>query len=147
MSADEFSIRELDQSDITEILELWRQAHLEHKPQGRDRAEEMARQMADDHLAFIGAFDGRRMVATVLVNWEGRKGWINRLAVHPQYRHKGLGLRMIAEGERALRDMGARIICCLIEDWNEASLALFCEAGYELHKDVYYLTKRDDEEV
>jgi ribosomal protein S18 acetylase RimI-like enzyme len=143
----DYSVRKLSPADILGILNLWQDAGLTHRPRGRDSADELQRQMADDHIAFIGAFEGEDMVAVVLANWEGRKGWINRLAVRPDRRRCGLGARMVVEAERALKKMGARIIAALIEDWNQPSLALFQRQGYQLHKDIYYLCKREDEEV
>lgn len=147
MVRERYSTRRLSREDIDDICLLFRDAELDHRPEGRDSPDELARQMEDDHIVFIGGFDGSNMVAMVLASWEGRKGWINRLAVHPDCRRQGLGVRMIALAEGALKAMGARIICCLIEDLNEASLALFQKEGYKLSRDIYYLSKREDERV
>jgi ribosomal protein S18 acetylase RimI-like enzyme len=143
----DYAIRALNPQDIPNILALWQTAGLPHRPRGRDSVAELKRQMADDHIVFIGVFEGENMVAVVLANWEGRKGWINRLAVYPHHRRSGLGARLIAEAEKALKKMGARIVATLIENWNQPSLALFQREGYKLHKDIYYLCKREDEEV
>ena len=143
----DYAIRALNPQDIPNILALWQTAGLPYRPRGRDSVTELSRQMADDHITFIGAFAGEKMVAVVLANWEGRKGWINRLAVHPDHRRSGLGARLIAEAEKALKEMGSRMVATLIEDWNQPSLALFQREGYKLHKDIYYLSRRDDEEV
>ncbi len=147
MVRERYSTRRLSREDIDDICLLFRDAELDHRPEGRDSPDELARQMEDDHIVFIGGFDGSNMVAMVLASWEGRKGWINRLAVHPDCRRQGLGVRMIALAEGALKAMGARIICCLIEDLNEPSLALFQKEGYKLSRDIYYLSKREDERV
>ncbi len=147
MVRERYSTRRLSREDIDDICLLFRDAELDHRPEGRDSPHELARQMEDDHIVFIGAFDGNRMVAMVLASWEGRKGWINRLAVHPDWRRQGLGARMIVLAEGALKAMGARIICCLIEDLNEPSLALFQKEGYRLSRDIYYLSKREDQSV
>ena len=49
--------------------------------------------------------------------------------------------------EDALRKRGRKIICTLIEDWNKNSLKLFEKHNYVLHRDIFYLSKRENEEV
>lgn len=79
---------------------------------------------------------------------DSRKGWINRLAVHPDHRRRGYGARLMAAAEKALRDQGMRVIAALVESINPASLALFREVGYvEIDSGIHYLTKRDSDEA
>jgi L-amino acid N-acyltransferase YncA len=58
-----------------------------------------------------------------------------------------LGLRLIAEAERALHDQGLQMMAALIEDWNTPSLALFERAGYVDYPGIHYVTKRDRRDV
>jgi len=50
------------------------------------------------------------------------EGWINRLAVDPEFRGRGLAKRLISEVEGRLRARGRRIIAVLVEGWNEPAL-------------------------
>ena len=84
----------------------------------------------------------------VLATHDSRRGWINRLAVHPDYRRRGLGLRLIREAERVLRDeRKLHVLAAHVETWNEASLALFTKAGYVRGDDVIYFSKRERQDV
>jgi len=96
---------------------------------------------------FLGAYDENRLVGTVIAGYDYRRGWINRLAVDPKYRRRGVAQKLIAAAEKALRKKGARIICALVEDYNAASLGLFKKCGYVEHRDVVYLSKRDSDKV
>ena len=42
---------------------------------------------------------------------------------------------------------GRKIICTLIEDWNKNSLKLFKKCNYVLHRDIFYLSKRENKEI
>ncbi len=129
------------------IIELWRQAGLSHRPRGRDLPHGLEEEFQRNRDLALGAFVDDELVGTVLATDDGRKGWINRLAVHPNYREKGVGSLLLREAEAALRRRGKRIIAVLVEDWNLDSLRFFQSRGYDLHQDIHYLSKRESDEV
>ncbi|MFZ2360101.1 MAG: GNAT family N-acetyltransferase [Anaerolineae bacterium] len=137
----------LDASHHAEIIDLWQRAGLHIRPDGRDSLAAFTAQMASGVQTPIGLRDGERLVAVVLATHDSRKGWINRLAVDPDYRRQGLGTRLIRLCEQHFRSLGIDIWAALIEDWNEASLGLFRQAGYDLVDDVTYVSRRSWAEV
>ena len=94
----------------------------------------------------LGLEDEGKLVACVVITDDARKGWINRLAVDPEYRRQGLAAQLIAEAENDLRTRGFHVFAALIEDDNAASLSLFQREGYKTH-DIVYVSKRDGEGV
>ncbi|MFQ6106013.1 MAG: GNAT family N-acetyltransferase [Thermoplasmata archaeon] len=140
-------IRELTIEDYDAIIELWRESGLSHRPRGRDSRPEMQRQMSLTPELFLGAFEGPDLVGVIIGTDDTRKGWINRLAVHPRHRRKGIGTALLREAERRLRARGNRIIGALIERPNEASEEFFGKLGYEPYDSIVYLSKRDSNEV
>lgn len=113
------------------------------RPEGRDSREQIEAQMERPDTAFLGVFDDDLLVAVGLATFDGRKGWINRVAVDPDHRREGLGGEVIRECEAFLKSQGATVIACLIEDWNLPSIALFQKHGFLCYEGVYYLSKRD----
>jgi ribosomal protein S18 acetylase RimI-like enzyme len=103
--------------------------------------------MKRDPDLFLGAFLGPRLVGSVIASFDGRKGWINRLAVDPDERRKGIGRKLIEEAEQLLRARGSRITGALVEADNFPSLALFEKSGYTVHRNILYLTRRDSGQV
>ena len=63
-----------------------------------------------------------------------RKGWINRLAIDPQYRRQGYGEQLVHAAEDALREAGLHLMAAFIEEGNDASLTLFEKLGYAAHQ-------------
>lgn len=141
MTVQGLSIRLLTSEHIADVHALWREAGLEFHPAGRDSVGHMTLEIEQGRLFMAGAYVGEALLGVVLGTDDGRKGWINRLAVRPDYRRAGLGQALIEFCERRFRDQGLGMTCTLIEDWNEASLALFQREGYALRKDIYYLRK------
>lgn len=140
-------IRKLTINDYKEIVRLWTKAKLPFKPKGRDSKKAIAVQMGANPEFFLGAFENNQLVGTVIMSCDTRKGWINRLAVDPDYRRRGIAKALIAESEKVLRKYGVKIFCALIEDYNTMSRELFKKCGYVEHCDIIYFSKRDNAEV
>ena len=143
----EVLIRELREEDYDALVALWRDAGLLFKPRGRDTREAVARQLQKPTAAYLVAEIGGEVVGAVLGTHDGRKGWINRLAVAPEYRRRGLAARLVAEAERRLAAQGVEIFACLVEDWNQDSRAAFEKLGYKPFQRITYLTKRSRGDV
>jgi ribosomal protein S18 acetylase RimI-like enzyme len=143
------TIRRLALDDYDDLMALWKRAGLHSlKPRGRDSRAAIARQLASGVETILGLTVDDRLVGAVVATHDSRKGWINRLAVDPDYRRRGYGARLIAAAEDVLRDQGMRIIAALVESDNPASLALFQKVGYvEIDSGIHYLSKRESDQV
>jgi ribosomal protein S18 acetylase RimI-like enzyme len=83
----------------------------------------------------------------VVATDDGRKGWINRLAVSPEARRGGIAKALVGAAEAVLAARGILIISCLIEGENEPSLGLFASLGYARQDDIVYHARRLDPEA
>ncbi len=140
--------RNLKPTDYDEIIRLWTEAGLGHKPKGRDSRERMMDEIKNSPNLFIGAFNDGKMIGTVIGTYDGRRGCVNRLAVAPPYRHQQIAEKLVAICEERLKSLGALVIYCLIDKENDASLALFSKRlGYRIHDGIVYLSKRDNQDL
>lgn len=144
-SANDIQIRELAINDLAELGSLWDDSGLPHKPAGRDTLENLRIQWRGHPCGFIGAFDDSALIGAVLATDDGRRGWINRLAVLPRYRGQGIGKALIEAAEKTLKARGISIIAALIEEDNDASRAVFMKTGYELLPEILYYSKRESD--
>ena len=133
--------------DYDRLISLWQDAGLPYKPKGRDRRECIDRELKTSAAIFLVAEREGKLIGSIFGSHDGRKGWINRLAVAPAQRRQGLGARLVREVEERLHDLGIEIIACLIEDWNTVSMEAFQRMGYKRHDDIVYLSKRKNPEV
>lgn len=139
--------RELTGDELALLGPLWEASGLSHRPAGRDTIENLRSQRQGNASGFLGAFDGGTLIGAVVATHDGRRGWINRLAVYPHYRGKGIAKKLIAAAESALQRQGLRIIAALIEDDNVASRTLFAQAGYEFLPEILYYSKRESSDA
>ena len=144
---DPIQVRFLTHHDIPGLLELWRAANLSIRPAGREHPARLARELSLYPRNFMGAFDGERLVGALIATWDGRRGWINRLAVHPEARRRGLASQLIAAAEAELKSRGALVIAALVDPGNGPSLSLFSASGYRDVPRAVFLSKRDGPDV
>ncbi len=137
------TLRRLTIEDHGAVLKLWQRAGLHSiRPEGRDSRSEFAKQLAGGQIA-IGLEEDGQLIGVVIVTNDTRKGWINRLAIDPDYRRKGFGEQLVRAAEEALQGAGLHLIAALIEEGNAASLTLFEKLGYAAHPKIVYVSKRD----
>jgi ribosomal protein S18 acetylase RimI-like enzyme len=141
-------IRPLGIDDYDAIMNLWRRTGLSSlRPNGRDSRDAFAHQLEADRspqTVLVLEKEGE-LIGVVVATHDGRKGWINRLAVDPDHRRRGYAKRLIVAAEQAIRTQGIHVIAALIERENDASLELFQRAGYHLTDQICYLSKRDSD--
>jgi GNAT superfamily N-acetyltransferase len=140
-------IRQLSIDDYDEIIRIWSFAGLPFKPKGRDSKELMEKEMANANVIYYGMYIDEKLVGVCIGNYDGRRGWINRLAIDPDYRGKNLSAELIEKCEQFLYSIGAKVICALIEDINYPSVTTFKKAGYICEDEIKYFAKRPSKDM
>jgi ribosomal protein S18 acetylase RimI-like enzyme len=87
------------------------------------------------------AEDDGQILGVVLGAWDGRRGWVNHLAVRPGYRRSGTGTSLVNELEKRLIRKGALKVNAQIYQSNKESLAFFKAMSYEVHSDLIMVGK------
>jgi ribosomal protein S18 acetylase RimI-like enzyme len=141
------NIRRLTIADYDDLIRLWADAGLPYRPMGRDSRDRIAIEMERADTAFLGIHEDEKLVAAGVMTFDGRKGWINRVAVDPDCRGRRLAVAIVTAGESFLKTQGAQVISGLIEEHNLPSMALFTRLGYRCHHDIHYFSKRDSDDV
>jgi ribosomal protein S18 acetylase RimI-like enzyme len=117
--------------DYDAVAALWRSA-------GRDvlpRAELDAKLTRDPQL-FLVAEDGETLVGVVLGTYDGRRGWILRLAVDPAHRRRGVASRLIEELETRFGAIGCPRVNLLVMPEDVEALRFWQALGYLTRPDV-----------
>lgn len=143
------ALRKLSFENYDDIIECWNKAKLQIKVKGRDSKEYIKKEMQFKGASFIGAFDRKsgRLIGLAIGNYDGRRGWINRLAVLPEYRRQGVAAALITRLESFLKKKGAKVISALVDKENIASRNLFEKNGYDMNENILYYSKRENPDV
>ena len=132
-------IRRFDESDTAAVIALWQACELTRA--WNDPTKDITRKLSvQPELFLIGAVAGRLM-ASAMVGYDGHRGWINYLAVHPDFRRQGHGEVLMGHAEKVLLTMGCAKLNLQVRSSNVQALAFYRALGY-LQDDVVSLGKR-----
>jgi len=134
------NIREFLLSDYNDVVALWEASGLILRP--GDELEGIKLKLQRDPDLFLVAEDQGNVVGVVMGAWDGRRGWINHLAVKPNRLRQGTGRALIRELERRLVDKGAKKVNAQVYRSNKKSLEFFKSLGYEVHSDLIMIGKQ-----
>lgn len=73
---------------------------------------------------------GGAVVGTVLAGWDGRRGYLHHVAVHPVERRRGLGRALAHASLERLRALGVERVHLFVQRDNAAALAFWQSLGW-----------------
>ncbi|MCC7147106.1 MAG: GNAT family acetyltransferase [Phycisphaeraceae bacterium] len=132
-------IRPYQASDQAAVVTLWERCDL-LRPWNDPKRDIAIKTGHSPELLWVGIWQGQ-LVATVMVGFEGHRGWINYLAVEPAVQRQGLGRRMMREAEDRLRALGCPKINLQVRTTNQGVVAFYEAIGFRAD-DVVSLGKR-----
>ncbi len=140
-------IQSFKTGDYQRLTDLWEKSDLPYKPEGRDKPEHIEKELKAGTAHILFATLKEQYVGSVLITHDGRKGWINRVAVLKSHRRKGIARKLVAAAEVWLEAQGIFIYACQIEAYNQESFEAFQRMGYIPFEGIHYLTKRKYPEI
>ena len=129
-------IREFQEEDADAVVALWQACGLV-KP-WNDPYKDIQRKLAVGRdLFLVGEVNGR-IAAAVMGGYEGHRGWVNYLAVHPDFRRKGYGRLLMTAVESKLLALGCPKINLQIRESNLDVIQFYEAIGYKQDKVVSF---------
>ncbi len=137
-------VRRVTAADTDAVLALWRvvfPVYADPAHPQRDPAASIARKLAfGDGLFWLAEQDGR-LVGTAMAGYDGHRGWLYSVGVHPEARRAGVGARLVAEVEGALLALGCPKVNLQVFASNPSAQAFWRRVGYA-RDDVVAFGKR-----
>jgi len=122
-------IREFRRGEEDAVVALWLACELTRP--WNDPRKDIERKLAHSPALFLVGEDEGVVVGTVMAGYDGHRGWINYLAVHPSRRGQGLGRALMDAAEDRLRALDCPKINLQVRAGNEAARAFYAAIGYE----------------
>jgi len=121
-------IRPFEDADEAAVIALWEAAGLTRSWNDPRKDIERKRSVRRD-LFLVGTHDGAVM-ASIMIGYDGHRGWINYLAVSPAHRLRGHARTLMREAERLLAAAGCPKINLQVRTANASVIDFYEAIGY-----------------
>ena len=121
-------IRPFLDSDEAAVIALWEAAGLTRP--WNDPRKDIARKRSVQREWFLVGTEDDAVMASIMVGYDGHRGWINYLAVAPAHRRHGHARALVREAERLLEAAGCPKINLQIRTGNASVIEFYERIGY-----------------
>ncbi len=97
-------IRPFRESDLGAVVQLWKRVFPD-APAHNEPVADIRLKLSVQSELFLVATAGGALVATAMGGFDGHRGWVHYVAVHPDHRRRGIGRAIMAAVEA---ELGAR---------------------------------------
>jgi len=132
-------IRPFEIQDKESVIQLWKDCDLVVPWNNPD--DDIQRKLKVQPELFLVMFCADQIIATVMAGYDGHRGWINYLAVHPQHRRSGIGRQIVDRAEKLLLEKGCPKINLQVRSTNSDIIQFYKSTGFTVD-DVVSLGKR-----
>jgi len=121
-------VRPFEDSDEAAVIALWEAAGLTRS--WNDPRKDIERKRSVQREWFLVGTQGGVVMASIMIGYDGHRGWINYLAVAPACRLQGHARTLMREAERLLAEVGCPKINLQIRTTNASVIAFYKSIGY-----------------
>lgn len=131
MSDTALSVRPFAESDEPSVVALWTEVFAGDPPRNEPRAVVRRKLGVQRELFLVGEAEGE-VVGTVIAGFDGYRGWVYHLAVHPRCRRRGFGRKLMREAETRLAAIGCPKLNLQVRSSNREVVAFYERLGYTI---------------
>ena len=132
-------IRSFQQEDEVPLIKLWEKCDL--VVAWNDPSKDISRKVQLDPEGLLLGWYDKSLIASVMAGYEGHRGWINYLAVDPEFRPKGLRKTMMKAAETYLEQFKCPKINLQIRAKNHQVIEFYKSIGF-LQEEAINMGKR-----
>jgi ribosomal protein S18 acetylase RimI-like enzyme len=111
------------------VVTLWKKCGLLHAP--NDPVKDIEEKMRFQPNLFLIATLNDEVVGSVMVGYEGHRGWLNYLAVSPEHQRKGYGRILVEKAIAELAKMGCQKLNLQIRKGNASAVEFYKRIGFK----------------
>lgn len=124
-----FEIIQYDSKFQRALVDLWEKCDLV-VPQN-DPVEDIEKKLEfQPQWIFVALLDGW-LIGSIMVGYEGHRGWLNYLAVHPSFQGRGYGKQLVCKALVELRKLGCLKVNLQVRKSNTSVVEFYKHLGFE----------------
>lgn len=140
MNKENIQIKQIKQSDFMEVLSLWKKAGL---GLADEKIELLTMQVVVkmNPSSCLMLVKEQTIIGAALGAFNGRRGWVYHLAIHPNFQQAGFGALLLKKIEQELKKKGAYRVHLAVSYTNLKVLPFYQKSGYLVVNDALWLGK------
>ncbi len=139
ISQPDIKIREMAIDDYDGVFKLWAETEgicLRGVDDSYEGINKFIKR--NPETCFVALDEWQKIIGSVLCGNDGRRGYIYHLAVHKNYRKKGIGKKLVQNAADVLRDLGISKAALIVLGTNKEGNEFWEKMGYYTRDDVIY---------
>jgi ribosomal protein S18 acetylase RimI-like enzyme len=121
------------------VVDLWRKCRL-IIPQNDPIVDIQKKVDYQPELFFVALLDGR-VIGSVMAGYEGHRGWLNYVAILPEYQGQGHGRKLVEKAIAELKKLGCIKVNLEVRKSNSSVIDFYMHLGFK-DNEVVGLGKR-----
>ena len=122
-------IRNYKPSDKNSVISLWKHVFNPQKPHNDPEIAIDMKTKQNDGLFFV-VEENHQIIGTIIAGFDGHRGWLYSLALHPQHRRKGIGTQLVKKAIGELKKLGCLKVNLQINSDNNEVVEFYKKNGF-----------------
>lgn len=131
-------IRPMEWTDYQKVYALWLSCPGMGLNDLDDSLEGIGRFLQRNPETCFVAVEGESIAGCILAGTDGRRAYIYHTAVHPEFRHRGIGRQLVERLLAALRKIGIHKAALVAFSRNQPGNAFWEKMGFTVRTDLTY---------
>lgn len=127
-------IREMQNEDILTVQSLWISVGFEKCYS--DQFDEVKRMITRNPELCLVLIKEQNIIGAVMGGFDGRRGWIHHLAIHPEHQKQGMGNLLMTELTNRFDRMGVVKLKLEILESNSSVINFYKSIGWNLRSEL-----------
>lgn len=129
MTFEPMTIRSFETADTEAVVRLWSACGLT-RPWNDPYKDIERKRTVQPEMFLVGTGAKGAIIASAMFGYEGHRGWVNYLAVHPDHERRGHARALMQRGEAMLVERGCPKLNLQVRSGNDAVIAFYERLGY-----------------
>lgn len=122
-------IRPYENTDEDDVIQLWMMV-FPHQPAHNNPYDDIRAKLKVQPELFFVAVSDDQLVGSAMAGFDGHRGWVYYVAVHPEFRRRGIGSALMSRVEKALYEIGCSKLNLQIRADNHQVKSFYESLGY-----------------
>jgi ribosomal protein S18 acetylase RimI-like enzyme len=128
-------IRPYQETDEAAVASLWREVFPDSPPWNHPETD-IKRKLSVQRELFFVAMDDAKPIGTAMAGFDGHRGWVHLVAVHPSHRGRGIGRALMTRVEHELQRIGCSKLNLQVRASNRGVISFYERLGYMVEERV-----------